>query len=452
MTNARSTKLPIIPTTALALATLALAAIALVQNTGPALPAPATAGSVAAGGAGVRTTAAETAKLVTVLQARVQAQPTDGAAYAQLGAAFLQRGRETADPGYSTRAEATLTKALELRPENPLAFRAMGTLALTRHRFDEALQWGELARQAEPGHAEAYGIIGDALLELGRYPQAFDAFQQMMDRRPDRPSYARIAYARELRGDIPGAIEAMASAAAAGDPAGEGAAWAWVQLGALRWTYQGDLAGTERDYYTALMSSPGYAPALAGLAQVAAARGDLAGAIAQAQQAATTLPLPSHVTLLGDLLRTAGRPDEAAQQDALVRAIHQLAVASGANTDLETALFEADRGEQPQAAVAMARAAHTVRPGVQAADVLAWALFRAGETGEARSVMEQALALGSRDPLVHYHAGKIALAAGDRPAARQHFTTALDANAHFSLRYADDARAMLQLLTEGGLP
>src|SRR5438034_1316869 len=82
-----------------------------------------------------------------------------------------------------------------------------------------ALLLGRLAIRLAPYSANPYGIEGDALLELGRYSQAFAAFQKMVDLKPNLSSYARVSYARELRGDLPGAITAMRMAldASAGD-------------------------------------------------------------------------------------------------------------------------------------------------------------------------------------------------------------------------------------------
>ena len=47
-------------------------------------------------------------------------------------------------------------------------------------------------------------MIGDALVELGRYRAAFQAFDTMASKQPSLASYARIAHARELVGDVPG--------------------------------------------------------------------------------------------------------------------------------------------------------------------------------------------------------------------------------------------------------
>jgi hypothetical protein len=56
-------------------------------------------------------------------------------------------------------------------------------------------------------NANAHGVMGDALVELGRYDEAFVQIQRMVDLRPDLSSYARVSYARELQGDVVGAAE-----------------------------------------------------------------------------------------------------------------------------------------------------------------------------------------------------------------------------------------------------
>src|SRR5262249_22285948 len=81
----------------------------------------------------------------------------------------------------------------------------LGTLALARHQFADALAWGEQPRSLNPAKPESYGVIGDAQVELGRYDEALDTIQRMVDLRPDLTSYARASYLRELQGDLPGA-------------------------------------------------------------------------------------------------------------------------------------------------------------------------------------------------------------------------------------------------------
>src|SRR5207237_7142278 len=102
-----------------------------------------------------------------------------------LGLTYLQRARETSHPSYYTRADGILRQALSLAPEDTDTLIGLGSLALARHQFDEALDWGQRAIASNSYRAAAYGVIGDANTELGRYDSAVDAFQHMVDLRPD---------------------------------------------------------------------------------------------------------------------------------------------------------------------------------------------------------------------------------------------------------------------------
>ena len=365
----------------------------------------------------------------------------------QLGQAYLQKVRETGDPTYYPKAEALFRQTLDADGENADAMVGLGTLALARHQFAEALDWGERARAINSYHAPTFGVIGDAQVELGRYEDAIQTFQAMVDLRPDLGSYARVSYIRELMGDREGALAAMQQAATAGSGYPENVAWVQVQLGNLHFD-GGFLDDAEHDYDAALAAVPGYAPAVAGQAKVAAARGDLDHAATLYDRAVKTIPLPEFLVAYGDVLTAAGKPDEAAAQYAMVDAIQQIYAANGVDTDLELALYTADHGrveDLPQA-VAHARAAVQARPIVTAWDVLAWTLYRSGDLDGAADASAKALRLGTKSALMHFHAGMIAAARGDRGAAISHLQTALEINPYFSVRYAPQARATLAQL------
>ena len=131
--------------------------------------------------------------------------------------------------------------------------------------------WGEQAVKAAPYNSSAYGVLGDALVEVGRYPEAFRTFQRMIDLRPDLSSYARASYARELQGDVAGAISDMELALEAASWRSD-AAFAGFQLGEL-WFNSGHLDRAQAAYARAAAVDPAYVPAHEGLAKVAAAQG-----------------------------------------------------------------------------------------------------------------------------------------------------------------------------------
>jgi len=396
-------------------------------------------------------TAASTDNLIAALQDTLRSSPNNARAYTRLGFAYLQNARESGDPTYYTKTEGVLKRALELDRNNFDAMNAMGALALARHQFREALQWGERARQLSPDTAYTYGVIGDAQIELGMYNQAIDTIQKMVDLRPDLSSYSRISYARELHGDLAGAIEAMKMAVAAGGPNAENTNWTRVQLGNLYFN-SGDLTAAEAQYQQALFQLPGYVHAQAGLARVRAAQGNYAEAIALLTPVTQVMPLPEYVIALGDIYRVAGRPDDAARQYDLVRAISRLFQANGVDTDLELALFDADHDQNLSDLVTRTRQAMERRPSVHAADVLAWVLYKTGRYTEAKVFSQQALRLGTRDALMLFHAGMIALRLGERDQAQTYLSQALSLNPHFSLLYAGEAAQTLQELRAESVP
>jgi tetratricopeptide (TPR) repeat protein len=377
------------------------------------------------------------------LQARLKANPGDTNAYAQLGLLMLQRVRENADPALYGQAEEAFQAALKRDPQQLDALVGMGSLALSRHAFSEAIAWGEKAQVINPFRAQIYGIIGDAQVELGRYADAVNTIQKMVDTRPDVSSYTRVSYLRELHGDIPGAIDAMKRAAQAGAPGAEATLWSQTYLGHLHFN-AGDLKAAEATYQAALAQQPTYAYAIAGIARVRAAQGRTGEAITLYQSLVERLPLPEFAIALGELYDAAGKPEHAQAQFDLVRAIQQLNTGADMNTDMEMALFEADHGDAAKA-LTLARTAHERRPSIHAADALAWALHANGQHEEAWRYAQQALKLGTKDALLHFHAGMIALKA-DPAAARQHLQAALDINPHFSVRFAPIAKAELSKL------
>ncbi len=331
---------------------------------------------------------------------------------AELAAAYLQKARETGDPGFYARADGVLRRALQRGPEDAGELGEAAALAAGRHDFRGALRLAQRAQALAPETIGAYPILVDALVELGRYGEAERTLQRMVNLKPNLSAYARVSYFRELTGDLPGAAEALRLAIAAGGPVPENVAYVQSLLGSLELS-RGRLAEARRAYTAALAAVPDYAPALAGRARLAARAGDLEGAIARWRRLVERLPLPEYVIALGEAELAAGRVVAGREDLALVRVQEQLLASAGVNSDVELAIYEADHGDRARA-VRLAREAWANAPSVRSADALGWALTRSGRPEAGLRWARRALRLGSLDPTFRYHAGIAAGARGAR--------------------------------------
>ena len=379
---------------------------------------------------GVAAAVAAAALLLGGVFAESQAGPVAVTQLDREANAFAQRARETGDATYYARAEGVYRRVLRNAPRDLAATIGLGALAASRHDFRAALALGRRAVRRSPTTAAGYGVVGDALVELGRYEEAFETFNKMVALKPSVSSYARVSYARELLGDVRGAAQAMQLAVDSAVGEREALAWSHTQLGKLYWNH-GRLAAATREYRAALRIRPNYASALDALAQAEAARGRLQAAVALARHAADVLPLPSYVANVGDLLRRSGDRRGAARQYELVAAIAGLQRASGVNVDLELALFDIDHGVRLDRTVARARAARAGRPSIDGDDVLAWALARNGRCGEALLSSKRALRLGTLDAPKFFHRGVIERCLGHHGAAQRWFMRARTTNPYW---------------------
>lgn len=381
---------------------------------------------------------------VAFLVDRVQADPGDGDAQLELGLALLQRIRETADPSLYTPAAKALTAARRLLPRDPQALVGLGGLQLGRHEFAAAFRTAQAALKLDPTSVGAGSVEVDALIELGRYDKAFPAAEHLVARAPDLTTLSRFSYTRELRGDLQGALAAMKTAAASPSAAPENTAFALSIVGHLE-RLNGDAAAARTAYQGALDLVPGHAPSLAGLGRLAVGDGHLDEAASLFERAAAILPLPEYVIALGETREAADDLPGSRRQYDLAGAEIALFQANGVQVDLDLALFETDHGD-PVRALDLARAAYAATPTVRAADALAWCLHHAGDDAAAKRRSDEALRLGSRDPLFLYHAGVIAMALDDADTARERLTAALASDPGFSATGVRAARSLLQLL------
>lgn len=380
---------------------------------------------------------------IAALQNKLAASPSVNN-YVSLALLYAQKARETADATYFAKADDLMDAAAKIEPDNSdiLAVRAMN--AMGRHDFKAGLAFGEQALALNKTKSTYYGIVGDADIELGRYDDAVANFQHMVDIKPNLASYNRVAYIRELYGDIPGAIDALKTAAVDDSAFKENVAYSYYELGKLY--FRSDLVQAKSSFEHALALVPEYPPALEGLGKIAYAQGKAGDAESFFKRAVAALPIAQYAIDMGELYQAQGDTAHAAQQYLLAKVAFEKSASGGTNTDLEEAQFLAEHDVDLAAALEKARAAFPERPSILGADTLAWALYKNGMYAEAKTYTAKALRLGANDPLIVFHAGMIAKANGELAQAKQYLQTALRLSPNFSMIDVPIAQKTLQSL------
>ncbi|HUR33289.1 MAG TPA: tetratricopeptide repeat protein [Vicinamibacterales bacterium] len=348
------------------------------------------------------TSSQELDRVVAGMNRRLEMNPGDVRAAVDLADALLRLARVRSDGGLVARGEQALRAALDRNPADYQAQQMLGSIYLSQHKFRQAADVARRATVLRPHDAINFGMLGDALLELGEYEPAFDAFDSMMQLRPNAAAYARVAYARELQGDLAGSLESMRLALDAVPPGdSESLAWHHAQVGDLHLKL-GNTAAAVQDFIAASHAFPGHPFAVLGYARALAARGDRDGAIAVLGRQADHTTNPDLHLLFGDLLAASGRQTEATRHYAVVEAAWR----GDTPEPRSLSKFLAARGRVDEA-VAFAELAARARDDIFTDDALAWAYHNAGRTSEAARAADRALRTGTRDRDILEHAAAI---------------------------------------------
>ena len=141
----------------------------------------------------------------------------------RLAQLFIREARVTGEHGHYYNAALTMTDQIlkAKSTKKDMQFLALVTKAgvqLSHHDFGGALKTGQQAVIINPNNPQIFGVLVDANVELGNYPEAVKMADIMIAMKPDLRSYARISYIREIHGEIDQAFDAMKMAIEAGIP------------------------------------------------------------------------------------------------------------------------------------------------------------------------------------------------------------------------------------------
>ena len=388
---------------------------------------------------------ADAAAAADYYRAAIRRDPDAVEPRVRLAQVLLQLTSQTGQGGrYIPEATRVLDEAIERDPDNYYALTIQANLLNTLHQFEDARDLSKRLIARYPAHAFTHGTLVDALVELGEYEEATRVSDRMQALRPGLPAYARASYLRELHGDTEGAIAAMRLAADAEPHGRVGRAWALLNLGNL---YLGQARpDTAAFIYRGILEErPDFAPAMAGLGHVALVKGDAAEAVRRLEESRTMAPLESTDELLVEAYTAAGDERRAAQASERVLAALRDAREMGEIVDMEEADFLADADQDLARALRMAAAQVRRRPGhLHANETYAWALYKNGRPADAVPFIRRAMRLNTGDAMVHYRAGRIYEATGQRAEAAAQYRLALAGNVGVeSPAAAADARQRL---------
>lgn len=357
-----------------------------------------------------------------------------------LAAAILAKVRETGDYSLNHKAEDSITRALEIDPQNFAAQILQTQIYLSEHKFPEGLDLARKLAKTNPNDQAVLAAITDAEIELGLYDDAVKSAQKFVDTHPNASSYTRVAHLRSLHGDVAGAIEARTLALRIADPLDkEGLAWFNSELGSEYWN-SGNFAEAEKAFDRALEIFPDYHWALAGKGKILAGRGETEKSVEIFEKLDSRIPQTDRAIFLGDLYKIIGK-NEAAQKTYEEAVRRERESAEG---DMHRiALFWADQETNLDEALEIARKDREVNGDLAASDTLAWCYFKKGKLVDAKRSMNEALRLKTKNALFYFHAAMIENAMGNKPTAIKYFQLALETNPAFDLIHAETATQQL---------
>ena len=390
----------------------------------------------------------EVERLITVFEQRV-AENGDPLDMGELGRLYLERADLVDDLGDYGSAIESLEQAVSLAPKDRAATLRLAQASLAVHRFDEALGLASSLAASDTTDAAAQLVVADAQFELGDAEAAADALEKVAALTGEIPEIlTRRAQHADSMGDVPAALGYAEEALRITETEGsEPRRLAFHLTFAAHFLNDlGRYEQAETILNRAIEVDPTWPSSRATLGAVLMSDGRLEEAFTAYEVAAALSPDPGTLAILGDLSVALG--DEGAA-DAFYDRVEPAASETEVHQDAyrrTLAQYLADHDLEPERAVELAEADVSQRSDPFGLDTYAWALYRAGRVEEARSQIDQVLAVGLREPQILYHSGLIALAEGNEEQARVELAEALDKAPMFHPLQAPHAKSLLESL------
>lgn len=280
------------------------------------------------------------------------------------------------------------------------------------HRLDAVRQDLELTPPLAR-RVEGRAVMADLEFQHGRYERARVEYEKLIEENRTWDNLARLAYFKGTMGDVEAADELYAEAEDE-ITAKEMFSFAWLELqrGVLDLTH-GRLDRAGAHYRRAAAAYPGHWQIDEHIAELLAARGRFAEAIALFENVTGRAPKPELCQALGELYVCAGRLAEAVPWlERALKGYLESCARGGVHYFHHLADFYCDVREDGAEAVKWASKDLELRVDFGTQSAMAWALYRAGRFEEAMGFIGEALASGAKDAHLYSRAASIYEAAG----------------------------------------
>ncbi|HEY2898104.1 MAG TPA: tetratricopeptide repeat protein [Gemmatimonadaceae bacterium] len=344
--------------------------------------------------------------------------PTGGMALGQLALFYMRRARATGDYQDVLRSEIAARKSLANRgAHNTRARQALAASLLSEHRFGDALGIAQDLAARDESSAAFRASVGEIQMELGHYDDARASFASVAGNTSDLSVAPRLARWMELEGHPDSAYRLMNASLLAvldrHDVPAEQKAWFWLRIGDLQFR-RGRIDEAASDYRRGLAAHPDDYRLLTAMAKLEGARHAWHQAIDFGERSVAVSFDPATLGVMSDAYAALG---DSAKANEFAHAM-EVAVSKQATAyHREWSLFLLNHGLRVAEVLAKTQEELKTRQDIYGYDALAWALHASGRDVEAREAMSRALALGTQDAMLFYHAGVIDHALGRRDVA-----------------------------------
>jgi Tfp pilus assembly protein PilF len=348
---------------------------------------------------------------IRVWHQALDADPTSAIALGQLAALHLQRAREGGSWEDYLTAESYARRSLGKRTfRNAATASTLVAILLAQHRFTEARDVARDLVQREPEVPQYRATLAEVAMELGDDAMADSLFRSVWTDRGTLTTAARLARWLELTNHVREARALLSTAAADAfarrELATETKAWFALRLGELELRAE-RFTAAEAAYRAGLTYEPNDPRLFAALARLASSRQRPRDVLQWGELAITSQLDPATLGVVGDAYRAIGDTARSAEYFRTM----QLAVSLQPGAYHRAwSLYLLDHGLQTADVLERAEAELRERKDVYGYDIVAWALHKSGRPAAARTMMQQALRLGTPDPLLRQHAAALGVA------------------------------------------